>query len=123
MITRYDAYYKLCKYKNTNPRTWQKQLKSSFIKTLFESKNVKKNNGFTAYSSLFTYTIGRPICIYILYTYILYIYIYIYYIYIYIYIYKYIYTYIYIHLYIRIYVNVYMYMDIYTWIYIYSIND
>ena len=98
MITRYDAYYKLCKYKNINPRTWQKQLKSSFIKTLFESKNVKKNNGFTAYSSLFTYTIGRPICIYILNTYILYIYIYIYYIYI--------YTYIYIHIHrLYIYIN------------------
>ena len=41
MIRRCDAYQKLCKYKYINPKSRQRQLKSSFIKTLFESKNVK----------------------------------------------------------------------------------
>ena len=41
MITRCDAYQNLCKYKNINPRSRQRQLKSSFVKTLFESKNAK----------------------------------------------------------------------------------
>ena len=41
MITRCDAYQKLCMCKYINPKCRQKQLKSSFIETLFESKNVK----------------------------------------------------------------------------------
>ena len=35
-----DDYKMRCKYKNINPRSWQKQLKPSFIKTLFENKSV-----------------------------------------------------------------------------------
>ena len=41
MITRCDAYQKLCKYKYINPKGKQRQLKSSFIETLFECKNVQ----------------------------------------------------------------------------------
>ena len=41
MITRCDAYQKLRKYKYIIPKSKQRQLKSSFIETLFESKNVQ----------------------------------------------------------------------------------
>ena len=85
MIARCDAYQKLCKYKYINPKSRQRPLKSSFIKTLFESKSVK-NIMFHCLQQLVH--IYKCICdIYI------YMYIYIYYIYIYIYTYIYIYIY------------------------------